>query len=69
MNTYKVIDVATNASAHVDALTEIEAAIKCGKTAVEVTAGVVRVELIGTGPRWRNFPRITHKEVGYAQFD
>ena len=71
VNTYKVIDVATGASSHADALTETEAAIKCGKTAADMDAGRVKVEFIGTGPRWRNFPRITkqHKEVGYAQFD
>lgn len=63
MNTYKVIDIQTNASAHVEALTEIEAAIKCGKTAADMDEGRVKVKFIGTGPRWRNFSRIIRKGI------
>ena len=66
MNTYKVIDVAHNAFAHVEARTEIEAAIKCGKTAADMDEGRVKVEFIGTGPRWHNFPRVTRTEVARA---
>lgn len=71
MQTYKVIDAKTGASAHVEALTEIEAAIKCGKTAADMDAGRVKVKHVGPGPRWRNFPRITkpQKEVGYGPLD
>lgn len=55
MHTFKVIDRATGAFAHVEARTEIEAAIKCGKTAADIDAGRIKVEYVGDGARWQNF--------------
>lgn len=66
MNTYKVIDIQTNASAHVEAKTPEDAARSCGFQQQDIGRRV-RVKKIGAGPRYRHFGK--RQETGYAALD